>query len=90
MGQTIKKLANNNVEVTNSDPAVQAFTLMPNMSVFRDKSRNDGVKVQSTGVISVVLKAAKVDNVVRQDATNVPIADGDTLYSELKEYFFNR
>lgn len=88
MGIVITKLENGNVEVTGKG---QDYTLLPSMSVFRQKSNDsfrDGVAVQSEGKIVDFFTGENVDNVIRQDGTNVAISDADTLYSELKEYFF--
>ncbi|PHR23559.1 MAG: hypothetical protein COA36_16645 [Desulfotalea sp.] len=91
MGLTITKLANGNVEVTSTDAAFQPYSLMPNFSVYRNKSgRIDGVDVQSVGVVKAIFPYEKVDNVVRDDATDTTITSGDVLYNELNTYFFFR
>lgn len=82
---TITKLDNDNVEVTGRE---QAYTLLPSMHTFRDKSGIDGVKVMSDGFVKDVFSYTNVVEVIRKDGTIVPITDGDTLYNELKDNFF--
>lgn len=83
---TITKLANGNVEITGG---TSAYTLLPTMNVFRDKSTAiDGVQLVSDGIVKDTIKAA---DVVALAGGSGPIVSptGDQLYAELKDYFFN-
>jgi len=85
MALVLTKLDNGGIEVTGG---AQDYTLRPKMHTFRDKSNIDGVKVVSDNNITDVFTADNIEKVVRQDGTEVNISNGDTLYSELKEFFF--
>lgn len=86
MPLTITKLANNNVEITGRE---QAYTLLPTMNVFRDKSGIDGVKLMSDGMVKDSISAANVAALISLAGT-VNNPTGDQLYDELKTNFFNR
>ncbi|PHR23558.1 MAG: hypothetical protein COA36_16640 [Desulfotalea sp.] len=89
MGLIITKLGNDNVEVTSTVGTHVPYTLQPDLSVYRNKSnRIDGANAISVEKIRAIFSYEKVDQVVRKDGTIVSITDGDTLYDELKEFFF--
>lgn len=79
---TITKLGNGNVEITGR---TQAYTFLPTMNVFRDKSAIDGVTLLSNGK---AVDSIRAKDVLAVGSLTAPIT-GDELYEELKENFFS-
>lgn len=84
MALVITKLDNNQVEVTGGS---HPYTLLGSYEV-NLAEEIDGVKIVREGKMKDQFIQSNVTQVVRGDGTIVPIADKETLYSELKEFFF--
>lgn len=78
----ITKLLNGNVSVVATGGN---FTVDASSELTKEI---DGVKVRSEDGVLHDFKVSTVEKVVRDDGTEVAIANVDTLYSELIEYFF--
>lgn len=84
MALVITKLDNNQVEVTGGS---HPYTLLSSYEVYL-AADIDGVQIVREGKMKDQFIQSDVTQVVRGDGTIVAISNKETLYSELKEFFF--
>lgn len=79
---TIIKHVNGNIEVIKTGGPI---TVDPRSVLTKEL---DGVKATAEDGVLRDFKVIEVKEVIRDDGTIVPIADSQTLFDELKEFFF--
>ena len=85
MGLTFEKLENGNVTITGYDTGLRK-SYDSGKSIIQQG--NKIILLYDFGETAESFTAEQVDNVIRDDGTNVPISDIDTLFNELATYFF--